>query len=141
MSLEALLAAGRAVALELMRDTVRLWRPGEDVFDRETGETIPGPPAAEFYTGPARVKVAQISAEQVQAGEQEVQLRQYRVSLPFDAELPTSQRPEPGDLIDVTASPDPRMAGLRLWVVGVQYSSTATAWRIIAEDRQAGERR
>jgi hypothetical protein len=33
-----------------------------------------------------------------------------------------------------------RMAGLRLWVIGVQYSGTATAWRIIAEDRQEGQR-
>ena len=137
--LEAALTAGRTAAEALLVDTIRMWRPGPDVFDRETGQMVPGPPAAEFWTGRARVKVAQISAEQVQAGEQEVQLRQYRVSLPFDVELPAG-RPEPGDLIDVTASPDPRMAGLRLWIVGVQYSGTATAWRIIAEDRQAGER-
>ena len=72
----------------------------------------------------------------MQAGEREVALRQYKVTLPFSTALPaTGERPRPGDVVDVTASPDPRLAGLRLWVTGVQYSGTATAWRIIAEDR------
>lgn len=137
--LEAALAAGRAAAAELMRETVTLYRPGEAVFDRATGLIVPGPPEVVFYTGPARVKVAQLAAEELQAGEQEVQMRQYRVSLPFSTTLPAGLRPDPGDLIDVTASPDPRMAGLRLWLVGIQYSSTATAWRLIAEDRQEGQ--
>lgn len=140
-ALEALLAAGRAAAAGLMREAITVYRLGEPVFDRETGITVPGPPAVVFYEGAARVKVAQLAAGQVQAGEQEVQLRQYRVSLPFDVELPPGERPEPGDVVDVASSPDPRMAGLRLWIVGVQYSSTATAWRLIAEDRQEGQQR
>lgn len=138
-ALEALLAAGRSAAAELMRETVTLYRPGEPVFDRDTGTSVPGPPGVVFYEGVARVKAAPVVPEEAQAGEEEVALLQYRISLPFDTELPEAQRPEPGDLVDVTASPDPRMAGLRLWVTGTQYSSTATVWRITAEDRGRGQ--
>ncbi|WP_416976716.1 DUF6093 family protein [Streptomyces sp. T028] len=135
-ALEAALAAGRAEAEALMRDTVTFYRPGEDLFDQTTGHVVPGPPLVTFYTGKARVKVDQLADSDVQAGEQEVTLRQYKVTIPFSTGLPaTGQRPRPGDVIDVTASPDPRLAGVRLWVTGLQYSGTATAWRIIAEDR------
>lgn len=134
--LESALAAGRAAAAELMRETVSLYRPGPDVFDRVTGQTIPGQPEVVFYTGPARVKPANTTDTDVQAGEREVVLRQYTVSVPWSTALPEpGVRPRPGDLADVSSSPDPRFDGLRLWVTGVQYSSTATAWRIIAEDR------
>ena len=139
MSLEELLAAGRAAAAELMRETVTLYRPGEPVFDRTTGQMIPGPPAVTFYTGLARVKAQPAEPVDVQAGEKEVSLLQYRISLTFTAELLPGERPEPGDLLDVTASPDPRMAGLRLWITGIQYSSTATVWRLTAEDRGRGQ--
>lgn len=119
-----------------MRDTIVLHRPGPGVFDRETGLTTPGPPIAVFYSGKARVKAAQLADSEVQAGEQEVALRQYRVTLPFGTELPvTGERPQPGDVVDVTASLDPRLVGVRLWVTGFQYGDTATAWRIITEDR------
>lgn len=119
-----------------MRDTVTLYRPGADIFDRDSGSSVPGQPEVTFYSGKARVKVEQLADSEVQAGEQEVTLRQYKVSLPFSAPLPASgERPRPGDVVDVTGSPDARLVGLRLWVTGVQYSGTATAWRIIAEDR------
>jgi hypothetical protein len=136
MSLDALLAAGRGAAAELMRETVRLFRPGEAVFDRNTGQTLEGPPEVVFYEGPARVRAPQTAEEQVQAGEQELALVQHRISLPFDAVLPDGERPQPGDVVEVLASPDPRMAGLRLWVTSIVYSSTATVWRITGEDRQ-----
>lgn len=119
-----------------MVDTITLYRPGPDVFDRATGVTTPGPHAVDFYTGKARVKPAQLAVQQVQAGEEEVTLRQYRITVPFATALPSpGVRPAPGDVVDVTASPDVRLAGLRLWLVGAHYSATATAWRIIAEDR------
>lgn len=135
-ALEAALAAGRDEAEALMRDTITLYRPGPDIFDRTTGQTVPGQPVVTFYTGKARVKVEQLADSEVQAGEQELALRQYKVSVPFSTALPASgERPVPGDVVHVTASPDARLAGVRLWVTGVQYSGTATAWRIIAEDR------
>lgn len=134
--LESALSAGRAAAAELARDTVTIYRPGPDVFDRETGQTTVGQPEVVFYAGLARVKPADLSDTDVQAGERELALRQYKVSVPFSTALPESgERLRPGDVVDVSASPDPRLPGLRLWVTGVSYSSTATAWRIIAEDR------
>ncbi|MFR9796142.1 DUF6093 family protein [Streptomyces sp. MS06] len=136
IGLDAFLARGRAAAEELMLDTITLYRPGADVFDRDTGQTVPGPPAVIFYTGPARVRPAQLAVSQVQAGEQELHLRQYRITLPYGTQLPDSgERPAAGDVADVNASPNPRLVGVRLWVQGAQYSATATAWRIIAEER------
>lgn len=132
-ALDAALAAGRAAALELQRETVTLYRPGEGAFDWSTGTTAPASATA-IYSGQARVKPAAQVGEEAEAGEQNVTLRDYVVSLPWSTPPPAS-RPRPGDVIDVSASPDARMVGLRLWVTGVQYSSTATAWRISAEDR------
>ncbi|MFP3986881.1 DUF6093 family protein [Streptomyces sp. E11-3] len=135
-ALDAALVSGRREAEALMVDTITLYRPGADIFDRDTGQTIPGPPVVTFYTGKARVKPAQLAVSEVQAGEQELRLRQYRITIPQSTPLPTSgERPRPGDVVDVTASPDARLAGVRLWVQSVLESATATAWRIIAEDR------
>lgn len=135
-ALDAALAAGRREAEALMVDTISFYRPGEDIFDRATGQTVPGPPAVIFHTGRARVKPAQLAVSQVQAGEQELMLRQYRITIPWSTVLPVSgERPRAGDVVDVTASPNARLVGLRLWVQSVQYSATATAWRIIAEER------
>lgn len=119
-----------------MLETIALYRPGPDIFDRDTGLTVPGPPAITFYTGKARVKAAQLAVSQVQAGEQELRLRQYRITLPYSTQLPdTRERPQAGDIVDVADSPNPQLVGLRLWVQGAQYSATATAWRIITEER------
>lgn len=132
-NLEAALAAGRRAALELQRETVTISHAGGDGFSWESGTDNPPPPAV-LYTGPARVKPStQSRGEEVEAGGQNVTLREYTVSLPWDT--PASDLPAVGDTIDVTASPDARMVGLRLWVTSEGFSSTATAWRIFAEDR------
>lgn len=135
-ALDVALLQGRREAEALMVDEVVLYRPGPDVFDRDTGQTVPGPHLVDFYTGRARVKPMTTAGSEVEAGEQHVTLRGFTVSLPWATPLPDGGgRPVPGDLFDVTASPDTRLTGLRLWVTGVEYSSTATAWRIKAEDR------
>ncbi|MFB7288979.1 DUF6093 family protein [Actinacidiphila glaucinigra] len=130
--LAAFLARGRAAAQELQSERIRLWLPGEGTFDRTTGTTTPTV-AADYYTGPARVKPVTTSQE-VEAGETTVALRDYVVSVPWSTAV--GERPVPGALVDVLASPDARMVGLRLWVTDIEHSSTATAWRIRAEDRQ-----
>ena len=128
------LARGRAAAEELQLDRIHLWLPGPDVFDRTTGTTTPGAPAADYYTGGARVKpVAAASGEEVEAGEQQVTLHDFEVSVPWSTAV--TAPPVPGAVIDVLDSPDARMIGLRLWVTTVEFSSTATAWRIRAEVR------
>lgn len=131
--LEDTLAAGRLAAQELQRETISLYRPGAAAFDWSTGTDGPASPLV-LYTGQARVKPAvRSSGEEVEAGENPVTLRDYVVSLPWGTTVP--QRIKVGDVIDVTASPEARMIGLRLWVTAVEHSSTATAWRISAEDR------
>jgi hypothetical protein len=118
-----------------MRDTVRLYRQDPDTFDRATGNTVPGQ-QHDLYEGKAQVKpIAQASGEDVQAGEREVRLLEYEVSLPWGTSLPAGVRILPGMRIEVLGSPDARMAGLVLWVTGTQYGDQATAWRITTEDR------
>lgn len=118
-----------------MLDTVRVWRPGTPSFNRGTGTTTPGAPF-ELYAGKARVKPFGRSASTgVEAGEREVALREYVVSLPFSALPPSGQSVMPGDQIQVTASMDGRMVGRTLWVTVSQLNAQATAWRISAEDR------
>lgn len=118
-----------------MRDTVRLYSQGPDVFDRSTGQTVPGPKST-VYEGKARVtSVAQASGEDTQAGDREVRLLEYLVSVPWGTSLPSGTRVLPGMRVEVVDSPDARMAGLILWVTGAQFGDQATAWRISTEDR------
>jgi hypothetical protein len=138
MSLESALAAGRAAHQRLMTDRVRIRRPGPSVFDQGTGQDTPGTDLV-LYTGPARVKpVAQATGTEVQAGEQELRLRDCEVAVPWSSTVPANQVIKPGDLVDVLTSEDLRLPGSTLWVTGRQFSSTATAWRIYAEDRETG---
>lgn len=134
-ALDATLTAGRREAEARMREQIRLYRQGPDVFDRGTGQTVPGPQTT-FYTGKARVKgIAQSTGEDVQAGERELVLREYEVGVPWATVLPTSIRVLAGDCIEVVSSGDPRMTGLILWVTGGVFNEQSTAWRIRAEDR------
>ena len=118
-----------------MRDTVRLYSQAADGFDRTNGNTVPGAQTM-LYTGKARVKaIAQSTGEETEAGERELVLREYEVSLPWSTTLPGGTRVLPGMRVEVTASPDARMVGLVLWVTGASFSDQSTAWRIRTEDR------
>ncbi|WP_193097184.1 DUF6093 family protein [Streptomyces sp. C8S0] len=44
MTLQSALAAGRRAAEALMLDTITLYRPGDEVFDRTTGQVVAGRP-------------------------------------------------------------------------------------------------
>ncbi|MER6435427.1 DUF6093 family protein [Streptomyces sp. NPDC001185] len=135
MNVDGVLASGRAAAEERMRDTVRLYTQGPDVFNRSNGTTTPGP-QTDLYTGKARVKsIAAATGEDAEAGQREVLLREYEVSLPWATPLPPGTRVLPGARIEVTASPDARMVGLVLWVLSASFSDQSTAWRIRTEDR------
>ena len=135
-SLEALLAAGRAAHEAIMIDTVTLQRPGPDIYNPVAGDTTQ-PDALTLYTGPARVKPVVAVAETAQVGDRAVVLRRYEVALPWSATPAGVDRvvPGAGDQVHVTASPNPRLVGMTLWVVSVGESATATAWRLITEDR------
>lgn len=135
MNVDGALAGGRAAAEARMRDTVRLYTQGPDVFDRTTGTTVPGPQTT-LYAGKARIKtIAAATGQDTEAGEREIVLREYEVSLPWSTPLPPGTRILPGARIEVTASPDARMTGLVLWVTGASFSDQSTAWRIRVEDR------
>lgn len=134
-SLDTTLAAGRREAEARMRDQVRLYKQAPDVFDRTTGTTVAGL-QTDLYIGKARVRgIAQASGEDQQAGEREVVLREYEVAVPWATTLPMQERLIAGARVEVTSSPDPRMAGLILWVTGAKFADQATAWRISVEDR------
>ncbi|MFJ3793897.1 DUF6093 family protein [Kitasatospora sp. NPDC090091] len=132
--LGTLLEAGRAAHQAIMLDTVRLVRPGADVYNPATGSTTQ-PDARTLYEGPARVKPFRAMSEEVESGERAVVLRRYEVSLPWSALPVGGDRVVPGDQVLVTASPDQRLPALVLWVTSVAESATATAWRISVEDR------
>lgn len=118
-----------------MRDTVRLYTQAADGFDRSNGATVPGAQST-LYTGKARVKaIAQSTGEDAEAGEREIVLREYEVSLPWATTLSSGTRLLPGTRVEVTGSPDARMVGLILWAIGGSFSDQSTAWRIRAEDR------
>ncbi|MGW1813284.1 DUF6093 family protein [Streptomyces sp. NPDC002125] len=135
MSIAEALARGRAASEARMLDTVRLYTQGEDVFDRESGTTVPGPVTV-LYEGRARVKpVSQSTGEDTQAGEREVVLREFEVILPWATGLPSGTRLLAGARVEVLASEDQRMTGLVLWVASSQFSGQATGWRISTEDR------
>lgn len=135
MSVDNVLAAGRAAAEARMRDTVRLYSQADGTFDRTTGTTTPGAKTT-LYEGIARVKpIAQAAGEDVQAGSREVRLLEYQVALPAGTQLASGTRVLPGMQVEVLASPDARMIGLVLWVTGANFGDQATAWRLITEDR------
>jgi hypothetical protein len=134
MPLDTLLAAGRAAHEALMVDTVRLVRPGTDVYDPATGVTTQ-PDARTLYSGPGRVKPVVAEHLAAEVGQRQVVLRRYQVALPWSAMPLAADRVVPGDQVVVDASPDPRLAGMTLWVTSVGESATATAWRLETEDR------
>lgn len=135
MSVDGVLAAGRAAAEARMRDTVRLYTQEPGTFDRASGTTTPGAKNV-IYEGTARVKpIAQAAGEDVQAGSREVRLLEYQVSLPAGTPLASGTRVLPGMQVEVLDSPDLRMIGLILWVTGANFGDQATAWRLITEDR------
>jgi hypothetical protein len=138
--LDGLLAQARAAHEGLMAaagDVVRIHRPGEPVFDQETGGETPGPDLV-LYEGPARIKAVSLATgTEVQAGQEEIRLRQYEVAVPWSSSVPAGEVIRPGDQVEVTAGADPRLAGTTLFVTGRQFGSLASAWRIYAEDREA----
>ncbi|MFD0405017.1 DUF6093 family protein [Kitasatospora sp. NPDC127116] len=134
MAIFPLLAAGRAAHEALMLDTVRLVRPGQDVYDPATGATGQ-PDARVLYSGPARVKPIVAQDQGIEAGQRQVVLRRYQVALPWSAMPLAVDRVVAGDQVLVDVSPDPRLVGMTLWVTSVSESATATAWRLETEDR------
>lgn len=129
MSVEDVLARGRAAALQLLRDTCLVERKaGDPELDETTGQLTQ--PWVAVYTGPCRVK-RDSDGRDAQYGEHEVTLHRYHVHLAWNSS-PEIQRE---DRLTVTASDDTWLVGRHLEVVDVGYAGTATARRLVVEDR------
>ncbi|MGS2645835.1 DUF6093 family protein [Streptosporangium sp. G12] len=129
MSIDGVLARGRAAALKLMRDTCTVERKnGDPIFDEDTGETVQA--WAVIHTGICRVKPR--SPSETVWGEHEVTLHQYTVGFPWDVE-PEFHRE---DRVTVTASDDAWLIGRHLEVIGVSLAGTSTTRRILVEDNE-----
>lgn len=133
MSLDSVLARGRTAALQLMRDTITITRPGSPVFDPTTGsETAAG---VTVYTGPADVKAMTVAGGTAQAGEREITTRTYDIKLSFGTQPNGDTRFRLDDEVTVDASDDTSFVGLVLTVVDVQHGGRRTALHLVAEDR------
>ncbi|WP_326828680.1 DUF6093 family protein [Streptosporangium sp. NBC_01810] len=129
MSVDGVLAQGRAAALRLMRDTCTVERKdGEPVLNQTTGQLEQ--PWETVYTGVCRVKPR--TQREAEWGEREVALGAYVAVLPWDAS-PEIQR---GDRLTITASDDAWLIGRPLEVIAIALSGTSTARRILVEDKE-----
>ncbi|MER6942494.1 DUF6093 family protein [Nonomuraea sp. NPDC000554] len=129
MSVESVLAAGRAAALRLMRDTCTVDRKdGDPVLNEETGELVQ--PYLTVYSGKCRIKPR--SSSETEWGEHEVTLGQYVAVLPWDADGQIQRE----DRLTVTTSDDAWLIGRQLEVIGISLAGTSTARRILVEDKE-----
>lgn len=124
-----LLAAGRLAHNQLLVDTCTISRPGTPTLNRTTSVLTPGAPTV-LYSGPCRLKPQRVPRNE-EAGERLTVVARYELALPF-ASLATDSL-KVGDAVTITASGDTRLVDETFAVMAVDFSSTATAWRITVE--------
>jgi len=129
IDIQPLLAAGRAAHNQLLVDTCTISRPGTPTLNRTTSVLTPGSPTV-LYSGACRLKPQRVPRNE-EAGERLTVVARYEVALPF-ASLATDSL-QTGDTVTITASGDTRLVGEVFAVMAVDFSSTATAWRITVE--------
>lgn len=129
IDIQPLLAAGRAAHNQLLVDTCTISRPGASTLNRTTSVLTPGAPTV-LYSGACRLKPQRVPRNE-EAGERLTVVARYEVALPF-ASLATDSL-QTGDTVTITASGDTRLVGEVFAVMAVDFSSTATAWRITVE--------
>lgn len=127
MSVDGVLARGRAAALQLLRDTCAVERRSSRVLDENTGQHADI--WTSIHTGLCRVKPR--SHSEAEFGEREVTLHQYTVVLPWDVSAEIQRE----DRLTITASDDAWLIGRPLEVIDVGLSGTSTARRLIVEDK------
>lgn len=130
MSVEGVLARGRAAALQLMRDACTVERKsGAPALDQSSGLLVQA--WVSVYAGVCRVK-AQGQGAGAEFGEHEVTLHQYVAVLPWNA-TPVVKRQ---DRLTVTASDDEWLIGRHLEVIAISLAGTSTARRVLVEDKE-----
>lgn len=128
--LDGALADGRAEHERLMIDACTIDRPGAPTLDRTTSILTPGAGTV-LYAGKCRLKGERMPRP-AEAGEELQMVARYELALPFSAALAEELRV--GDRVTMTASGDARLVGQVLYVMAVDFGSTATAWRITVQD-------
>jgi len=126
---QPLLAAGRAAHEQLMIDQCTLARAGTPTLNRATSVLTPGP-STPLYSGKCRLKPQRVPRNE-EAGERLTVVARYELALPFGS-LATDDL-NVGDTVTITASGDTRLVDGLFAVMAVDFSSTATAWRISVE--------
>jgi hypothetical protein len=129
IDIQPLLAAGRNAHNQLLVDTCTISRPGAPTLNRTTSVLTPGTPTV-LYSGACRLKPQRVPRNE-EAGERLTVVARYEVALPF-ASLAADDL-QTGDMVTITASGDTRLVDQVFAVMAVDFSSTATAWRITVE--------
>jgi len=129
IDIQPLLAAGRLAHEQLMVDSCTISRPGTPTLNRTTSVLTPGTSTV-LYSGACRLKTQRVPRNQ-EAGERLTVVARYELALPF-ASLATDDL-QVGDTVTITASGDTRLVNQLFAVMAVDFSSTATAWRITVE--------
>lgn len=122
-----LVLAGRSAAEALMTDTCTVTRATEGGWS-DAAEDYTSGSTSTLYAGMCRVKAENVAVREVDAGEREVGVVSWTVSLPITAA--TGGIGE-GDTVTVTASPmDPSLVGKEFTVAGPFRGSQVTARRL-----------
>jgi hypothetical protein len=129
VSVESVLARGRAAHERLMLDTVLVERKTLGAFNPTTLEYATT--WTTVYTGPADVKVERMPRE-ADAGQTSTITERYDVKLPFA----TGPTVKVEDRITTTASLDAHLVGRALFVFAVGLGSRRTAWHVTAVDQE-----
>lgn len=121
------LSMGRRAAESRMLDEINVTREGDEVWDEDMGQYVPG--LEVLYSGKARVKSSGATGREVDAGSLVVTIGQLEVHVPVGAPLFA-----PNDVVEVTASPTrPDQVGRRFHVVRPFDGSQTTSVRYRVE--------
>lgn len=133
MSRDSVLARGRLAAEAGMVDTCTIRRrdPDSEVTDPVTGVITKAYLPGNIYSGKCRVQRSQAMAQQHDAGEDHILLRQLTLQLPI-----TAVGLEVGDEVTITASAhDPDEVGRHFLIRDVEAKTEATARRAQCTER------
>ena len=129
MSVQILVAAGRARAESIMLDACTITRETTAYTDPQTGQQSKN--TTTIYTGRCRIQM-QVpgSASPAQPGEAYLLMLQLTVQLPIAV-----TGVQPGDIVTVTACPmDPELVNRKFRVQGLGHASHKTSRRLSVQE-------
>jgi hypothetical protein len=129
VSVAGVLRRGRTRHLDLLVDRCRAERVTGEAWDRATSSYTPTTAKLLPSGTRCRLKAPTTAAETAIAGEQAIIQRRYEL----DLEAPVALDVE--DIVTIEVSDDSWVIGRPLTVVGIGFSGTTTARRIVVEDR------